>query len=888
MKRTPLYEEHLKLGGRMVEFSGWEMPLSYPAGIFGEHLATRKWGGLFDISHMGRFLISGQDALPFLQKVLTNNAAALEPGQSQYTIIANENGGAVDDAYLYRPDEENFLLVVNAANTEKDRQWFRKYQPDFPRLNLEDRTGEMAMLALQGPGTKAALEKVLDDASLLPEPTRNRLTTAGISGDRVLIARTGYTGEPVGFELFPSAGNAVRLWQRLLEAGKEAGIVPVGLGARDTLRLEAGLPLYGHELGVDEEGREIPVFALPIAKIAVSFSKLKGAFIGREALEKQFREVKARTEERLKTPKKSWRVPRTIMPLAINGAAVARAGCPVYTDGKEAGRVTSGTVIPYWKTENSGAMMKPGAEPERRTICLAYLNADLKEGQKVGVQIRDKSAEAVIVRRHLGGEAAPFARPLMPGVVSEPVMATAGAPVAEKIRMLARRTIDNNTWRQRKTINLIPSEQTASPLVRLLTIADPSGRYAEHRKVAALNNEETYYYQGTEFIAGVERELIERLQKFLGCREVEVKPISGQMANTAVFSGLLDYLNRADRRAEPRRFRSVMNHHIGRGGHLSAQPMGALRNFISINPVTERWAIVNFPVMKDNPYRIDAATAAELIAEHEPELILLGKSLILHTEPVRELAEAAAAIKPKPFIMYDAAHVLGLLGGRFQKPLEEGADIITASAHKTFFGTQRGIIASNIEEGSDNFAVWESIVRRVFPGSVSNHHPGTLLGLLMATYEMEAYGGEYQRQVMANAKAFARALKEKGMAVEGDPKVDFTETHQVVLRVGYGKGVEMAERLEKNNLIVNYQALPDDEAFTASSGLRMGVQEMTRFGLRESDFGEVAELIAGVILHDRDLAQPVAGFREKFTRMQYCLPEEQAGPLARELVENLL
>ena len=888
MKRTPLYEEHIRLGAKMVEFSGWEMPLSYPAGILTEHLATRKSGGLFDISHMGRFLISGQDALPFLQRVLTNNAAALAPGQSQYTIIANERGGAVDDAYLYRLDEKEFLLVVNAANTEKDRQWFRNYQPDFPRLTLEDHTGKMAMLALQGPRTKAVLEKILDDARLLPEPTRNRLAIAEISGDRIPIARTGYTGEPVGFELFPSAENAVRLWQQLLEAGKEAGIVPVGLGARDTLRLEAGLPLYGHELGIDEEGREIPVFALPIAKIAVSFSKLKGAYIGRGSLDKQFREVKARTEENLKTPKKSWQVPRMIMPLAITGPAVARAGCPVYADGKEAGKVTSGTVIPYWKTENTGARMKPGTEPERRTICLAYLDADLKEGQRVSVQVRDKSAEALIVRRHLGSEAAPFARPLIPEMISEPVPVTPGGTAAEKIRNLARRTIDNNTWRQRKTINLIPSEQTASPLVRLLTIADPAGRYAEHRRVAALNNAETYYYQGTGFIAGVERELVERLQGFLGCGEVEVKPISGQMANAAVFSGLLDYLNRADRRAEPRRFRSVMNHHIGRGGHLSAQPMGALRNFISIDPVTERWAVINFPVMRDNPYRIDAATAAELIAEHKPELIILGKSLILHTEPVRELAKAAAATKPRPVIMYDAAHVLGLLGARFQAPLGEGADIITASTHKTFFGTQRGIIASNMNGGSENFDLWESIVRRVFPGSVSSHQPGTLLGLLMATYEMEAYGDDYQRQVMTNAKAFARALQEKGIAVEGDPGVDFTETHQVVLRVGYGRGVEMADRLEKNNLIVNYQALPDDEAFTASSGLRMGVQEMTRFGLRESDFGEVAEFIAGVIIRDRDVAQPVAGFRQKFTRMQYCLPEEQAGPLARELVENLL
>jgi aminomethyltransferase len=166
-------------------------------------------------------------------------------------------------------------------------------------------------------------------------------------------------------------------------------------------------------------------------------------------------------------------------------------------------------------------------------------------------------------------------------------------------------------------------------LVRLLTIADPSGRYAEHRKIEALGNVETYYYQGTRFIAEIEMELIERMREFLGCSEVEVRPVSGQMANTAVFSGLMDYHNRVDRRAEPRRLRQVMNHHIGRGGHLSAQPIGALRDYVSIDPVTERWAAVNFPVLTDNPYTIDLSKTAELIEEHKPELIIFGKSMIL-------------------------------------------------------------------------------------------------------------------------------------------------------------------------------------------------------------------------------------------------------------------
>jgi glycine/serine hydroxymethyltransferase len=262
--------------------------------------------------------------------------------------------------------------------------------------------------------------------------------------------------------------------------------------------------------------------------------------------------------------------------------------------------------------------------------------------------------------------------------------------------------------------------------------------------------------------------------------------------------------------------------------------------------------------------------------------------MTLHRELVKEVAKIIADMKPKPVILYDAAHVLGLFGPYFQEPLNEGADIITASTHKTFFGTQRGIIASNMSRDSDYAELWASITRRAFPGSVSNHHLGTLLGLLMATYEMNAYGRDYQRQVLANARAFARALKERGLQVEGDSAIDYTETHQVLLRVGYARGVEMAERLEKNNIIVNFQALPDDEGFTASSGLRTGVQEMTRFGMREADFAELADYMAAVILEEKDVANEVARFRQSFTTMHYCLPAAKARPLIDKMLASLL
>jgi len=872
----------------MVEFGGWEMPLNYPPGILAEHLTTRKFGGLFDISHMGRFLISGQEALPFLQYVLTNNVAALAPGKSQYTIIANENGGAVDDAYLYRIDAKEYLLVVNAANTEKDWVWLQKHEQEFPRLVLEDHTAGIAMLSLQGPRTKVVLEAILGDTGELPEPARNSLTAVEIFGAKVPIARTGYTGEPICFELFPPAEIATSLWNKLLEIGKKEGIVPAGLGARDTLRLEAGLPLYGHDLGSDVAGKEIPMLALPAARFAVSFSRSKGAFVGREALVKQFQEIRLRQEGQLNTPEEKLLVPKTIMPMSVCGGGIARAGYPVYVNENLVGNVTSGTVVPYWKVEGIGIKSKPGADSGKRAICLAYLDADLKAGQRTKIIIRDKVSRGMIVEKHIDSGAAPYAQPLLTGEQEVSDLAGPNESLENLAKGLVANACNNTFWRQGNTVNLIPSEQTMSPLVRLLTIADPSGRYAEHRRVKALGDSEVYYYQGTEFIAEVEAELIKGMEEFLGCSKVEIKPISGQMANTVVFSGLMDYLNRVDRRAEPRRLRSVMNHNIGRGGHLSAQPMGALRDYVSIDPVTERWAVVNFPVLPDNPYRMDLPRAAELIEEHKPELIILGKSMMLHREPVKELREMIAGIKPRPIIMYDAAHVLGLLGSYFQEPLLEGADIVTASTHKTFFGTQRGIIASNMNEGSDYFGLWESIVRRAFPGSVSNHHLGTLLGLLLATYEMNTYGHDYQKQVIANAKAFALALREQGLQVEGDPEVSYTETHQVVLRVGYARGVEVADRLEESNIIVNYQALPDDEAFTASSGLRMGVQEMTRFGIREEDFEELAEYMAAVILDEKDVSQRVSIFRKRFTKMQYCLPEEQARPLVDELIDNLI
>ena len=328
--KTILHDRHVELGAQMVEFGGWSMPIQYPQGIVHEHLATRRHAGLFDVSHMGRFTFRGQDALPFLQHVLSNNAAGLEQGESQYTLIPNDSGGAIDDAYLYRFHADEYLLVVNASNRLKDWDHFQSYLPDFKNVTMKDKTKDISMLSLQGPISKDILQKIIDSGAL-PEPMRNHLSIATIQGKKVLIARTGYTGEPLCFELFIDSADTSGIWNLLIDQGAQ----PVGLGARDTLRLEAGLPLYGHELGMDPDNQEIPVYASPLSRFAVSLSPLKKDFIGRKALEKQFEAFKKIADRDYSL---IHDLPRCIMPVALKKKSVARAGYKVF-QGKSSCRV---------------------------------------------------------------------------------------------------------------------------------------------------------------------------------------------------------------------------------------------------------------------------------------------------------------------------------------------------------------------------------------------------------------------------------------------------------------------------------------------------------------------------------------------------------------------
>jgi aminomethyltransferase len=889
VRRTVLHGRHLALGARMVEFGGWEMPLQYPGGIIEEHLRTRREAGLFDVSHMGRFFVEGGGSLQFLQALLSNNAAALAPGRAQYTMIPNEEGGAVDDAYLYCLEEGRYLLVVNAANRERDWGHLQRRLGEFPVVKLLDRTEELAMLSLQGPLSRALLLELLEERDL-PEPGRNTLCSVTLLGAEAVLARTGYTGEALSFEVFLPREHAGALWDALLQKGA----APVGLGARDTLRLEAGLPLYGHELGADPRGRQIPIFACPLARFAVSLSPLKGEFVGRAALQRQSA-ARRRLLEGKGGEEDLAVLPRMIRQLTLLEPGVARQGSALYHGGRQVGWVTSGTVAPYWVFAGEGLYSCPTDRREKRAVALALLDSELAVPEQLAVeaQIRERRSAALVVPYLLRAEAPPYSRPILYGPggregaqAAAPAAAAATGPAADipaAVQLLMREAVENTRWRQERCINLIPSEMTQSPQVRLLSVMDPAFRYGEHRRVKALRDAEVFYYQGTEFIHRVEQRLEAELRAYLGCREVETRVISGQMANMAVFGALLDTLNREAPKEERRRLRSVLNHHILKGGHLSAQPMGALREFVAHDPSTEAPAVNSFPVLPEDPYRVDLRRLPELLDRAQPELIILGKSMVIYREPLAEVRRLVEELCPDALLLYDMAHVLGVVGPHFQEPFREGADVVTGSTHKTFFGTQRGVVGCDYAGEHRRYPFWEALRRRTFPGCVSNHHLGTLLGLLLAAYEMNAFKERYQPAVLANAKAFARALHSEGFQVAGDPALGHTETHQVIVEVGYCQGIEAARRLQESQIIVNFQASPREEGFTAAGALRLGVAEMTRFGMGERQFQALAALMREVVREGRNVKEEVARLRRGFRELRYCFTGAEYEPLLREL-----
>jgi len=394
LKNTPLHAWHCAAGARMVDFSGWEMPIQYAGGILQEHLETRRSGGIFDVSHMGRFLIKGKDALHFLRYALTNDAALLEPGLSQYTIIADDNGCAVDDAYLCQWHPAQYTLVVNAGNLDKDWNWLQAVSNSFD-VTLEDISPTTAMIAVQGPQSAATVEKLF--GGTMPAPKRNALAVMDWDGVAVHVSRTGYTGEPVGYEIISPAELAVQIWESLAEEG----FAPIGLGARDTLRLEAGLPLHGHEFGKAPDGTEIPILSCPLAKFAVRFSPDRGEFMGHGALLTQKDQFAAG----------GGGLKRTI-PFAIAGRKIARHGTEVRAGGKSIGWVTSGTMVPYWHIP-ARYPDTPVSESDMRTIGLALVDACIAPGDELDFMVRGKVVRGVAVSRNLIGNRPPCAVPVL-------------------------------------------------------------------------------------------------------------------------------------------------------------------------------------------------------------------------------------------------------------------------------------------------------------------------------------------------------------------------------------------------------------------------------------------------------------------------------------------
>jgi len=416
-----------------------------------------------------------------------------------------------------------------------------------------------------------------------------------------------------------------------------------------------------------------------------------------------------------------------------------------------------------------------------------------------------------------------------------------------------------NHWRSKETINLIASENVQSDAVKNIEINDFMGRYAEgHPNTSDHDNR---YYEGTNFIDQIESMATKELIILAKCSHADVRPISGNAANTAVALALL------------RGNDKVIANSIEAGGHISHSPIGVVGRRIQVRGKALRLGEKNsidlhyWPTTKDG-YHLEKSKCIDLIEQVSPNMVILGKSLFLFPEPVREIAEVCRSKKIP--ILYDGAHVLGLiLGGHFQNPFLEGAHFINASTHKTFPGPQRGIILGNMTSEHEK-KWWKSIDRGVMPGSSSSHHLHTLPGMLIAIREMALYGETYAAQTIANAKAFGQALTDEGVNVEAR-EFGFTESHQLAINVtNFGVARNIARSLaEDNNIITNYNMLPGDKDARNPSGLRIGLQEMTRYGMKEAEMGELASLMKAALI-GTTVKDEIIKLRNRYTKVQYA------------------
>lgn len=351
-KKTPLYDLHVRLQGKIVPFAGYLLPVQYPTGVIAEHNAVRRACGLFDVSHMGEIWFEGPDALNNLQRMLTNDFSGMETGRVRYSPICNERGGIVDDLIVNKFAEEKYLLVVNAANKDKDYAWFQQHaQGD---VTITDSSDQYAQLALQGPNAPAVMARVAD-AGKLPTKYYTFRDHVDVAGVDCLVSRTGYTGE-LGYELYCKPEAAEGLAEALLKAGQQEGLIPCGLGARDTLRLEAGMPLYGHEMNDD---------ITPLQAGLDFFVKMdKPDFIGKQALIERGEPKQIRVG------------------LALTDRGIAREGSDVYKDDQRIGQTTSGTMGPF----------------VGKAIAMALIDREYATvGEKLIVDVRGRKLAAEVV-----------------------------------------------------------------------------------------------------------------------------------------------------------------------------------------------------------------------------------------------------------------------------------------------------------------------------------------------------------------------------------------------------------------------------------------------------------------------------------------------------------
>ena len=357
LKKTPLNKSHRDLGGKMVDFGGWDMPVQYSAGVITEHLRTREHSGLFDVSHMGEFYVEGEDAIKFVNRLTTNDVAKLVDGQAHYSAFTREDGTVVDDLLVYRFDEGKLLLVVNAGTTEKDWDWVTSNLKD-ENVTLTNASSDYCQIAVQGKDALSIVQKLTD--TNLEEIKYYHFTVGKVDGIDAIISRTGYTGED-GFEVYANEKYAEQLWNKFLEVGNygdENGILPCGLAARNTLRLESAMSLYGHEIS-DE--------ITPLEANLGWICKLnKGEFNGREALQKQ----------------KEAGLKRKLVGFEMIDKGIARDGFDVYINDEKVGQVTSGSPAPYLK----------------KNIGLAFVPAEFANiGQAIKIDVRGKHLAAEIV-----------------------------------------------------------------------------------------------------------------------------------------------------------------------------------------------------------------------------------------------------------------------------------------------------------------------------------------------------------------------------------------------------------------------------------------------------------------------------------------------------------